>query len=156
MKGEAMNQRAPSIKKEISIVKVSPIALSVLIGTPEAFEWFRKEADKYDDDNILFKILLPGKSPNCVPWSTVFKVSKCFDIDEVKSYLESFNELKEKEQADRKRQQEDHDLESLANFVAWYRECEECSEAFKGHSLFVALSLTFKDQRLAGELYGFV
>ena len=51
-------------------------------------EWIKKEACKYSDDGI-FKIMMDGKMD--IPANTVLTVSPCFDIEDVKKYLENPN-----------------------------------------------------------------
>ena len=54
------------------------------MGTPRALEWIKKQARQYAQDKTLIRALDRDTPPT---W-TVLAVSPCYDIEQIKEYLE--------------------------------------------------------------------
>ena len=78
--------KKPEMKNEVVVnLCPNPEALSIHIATPRALEWIRKESKKYTSDGT-HEMRMETQATPC--W-TVLTVSPCFDIKDVKKYLEN-------------------------------------------------------------------
>ena len=73
----------PELKREIVVERCpNPEALSIHVGSCRADVWVVSEGNKFNTSVLN----LESKH---TPYDTVVIVSRCYDIEEVKSYLES-------------------------------------------------------------------
>jgi len=82
----------PKIKRQLVIERCeNPNALEISIGSDLAAEWIKSEGARYAKSDTWDLITAP-RFAEPLPINITLTVSKCYDISEVKAYLESYED----------------------------------------------------------------
>ena len=86
-----MKAKLPEIKNEIVINGDYPNKqfLSAHIATQRALDWFVGQASKFENKSSLFSSLEEKAKKKQLPNEINVVISNCYDIQEVKAYLEN-------------------------------------------------------------------
>ena len=81
-----MTDNKPKIVYEILVENIIDTrVLIIYVATQRALDWIIKEGPKYSEDKLFYH-LIKNQSP---PYRATLVVSPCFNVDEVKEYLEN-------------------------------------------------------------------
>ncbi len=86
-----MKNKLPEIKNEIVIRDDFPNkqCLSASVATQRALDWFVDEASKFENKSFLSSTLQEKIKNKQLPNEISVVISNCYDVQEVKAYLEN-------------------------------------------------------------------